>query len=96
MLIPEVQFAQTLAEGKRLVEEFKPDVIFLDNNLPDGHGLHAITEIKETLPRAFMIFITAMDSPRDEAMALGADVFLEKPFSYNSVQEALGFTARES
>ena len=93
ILIPQVKSAQTLELGKQLVAEFKPDVVFLDNNLPDGHGLNAISEIRKTLPTALIIFIMAMDAHNEEALALGADLFLAKPFSFNSVQEALGFTA---
>jgi DNA-binding response OmpR family regulator len=96
MLIPDVLTAQTLAQGKQLVNSFNPDVVFLDNNLPDGHGLNTIKEIREALPSAFIIFITAMDSHNEEAIELGADVFLAKPFTYNSVQQALGFTATKS
>ncbi len=93
ILIPQVKSAQTLKLGKQLVTEFKPDVVFLDNNLPDGHGLNTISEIRRALPSALIIFITAMDAHNEEALALGADLFLAKPFSFNSVQEALGFTA---
>lgn len=93
MLVPQVKSAQTLRQGKQMVAEFKPDVIFLDNNLPDGHGLDAIEDIRQALPEAFIVFITAMDAHHDEALAKGADLFLAKPFTYNSIQSALGISA---
>ena len=33
-----VYYANTLKEGMRLMEEIVPDILFLDNNLPDGIG----------------------------------------------------------
>jgi len=32
----EVHVALTLVEGMRILKEEMPDIIFLDNNLPDG------------------------------------------------------------
>jgi len=33
-----VKIAHTLKEGMEMMETFSPDVLFLDNNLPDGNG----------------------------------------------------------
>jgi DNA-binding NtrC family response regulator len=33
-----VSYANTLKEGMKLMEEIVPDILFLDNNLPDGIG----------------------------------------------------------
>ncbi|HLP21581.1 MAG TPA: response regulator [Chitinophagales bacterium] len=87
--IPEVEYAHTLAAGKELLNQLKPEVIFLDNNLPDGQGLHLVKEIKESLPGVFIVFISAVDLPGHTALEYGADVFLEKPFSYSSIFQAL-------
>jgi len=34
----EVHIFHTLEEGMKNMEKIKPDIIFLDNNLPDGLG----------------------------------------------------------
>lgn len=34
----EVYYAHSLKEGMKLMEEIVPDILFLDNNLPDGTG----------------------------------------------------------
>ena len=34
----DVYLSHTLTEGMKLLEDLKPDIIFLDNNLPDGLG----------------------------------------------------------
>ena len=53
----EVLLAYTLEEGMRLLKEKQPDILFLDNNLPDGQGWDALYEIVEIIPqiRAFLI-----------------------------------------
>lgn len=94
--IPEVQYAHTLADGKELLNQLKPEVIFLDNNLPDGQGLHILKEIKTSLPGVFVIFISAINLPGHTALEYGADVFLEKPFSYNSIFQALKIDPTQS
>lgn len=88
--IPNVQIAHTLELGKKILPEFKPEVIFLDNNLPDGQGVNLIKEIRDCSPSSFVIFITAIDNTKDKAIESGVDVFLEKPLTYSSVLKALG------
>ncbi|HLO81251.1 MAG TPA: response regulator [Chitinophagaceae bacterium] len=34
----EVYYAHTLKDGMRLMKDLVPDILFLDNNLPDGTG----------------------------------------------------------
>jgi DNA-binding response OmpR family regulator len=88
--ISDIQFAHTLESGKRLLPDFKPEVIFLDNNLPDGEGVNLIKEIRDCSPSSFIVFITAIDSAKGKALEAGVDVFLEKPLTYTSVLKALG------
>jgi len=86
--VPRVQCAQTIAAGRKLLNQLHPDVVILDNNLPDGQGLQLVKEIKKRL-RAYIIFITAVDTPKQKALENGADVFLEKPFTYSAIFQAL-------
>jgi DNA-binding response OmpR family regulator len=87
--IPDVWVTQTLESGKKLFSELKPDVVFLDNNLPDGHGVDSITELKATVPASMLVIITAMDNSREKSLADGADVFLQKPLTVSSIQYLL-------
>lgn len=52
-----VLLAYTLKEGMAMLKETRPDILFLDNNLPDGQGWDAVEEIVEIVPqiRAFLI-----------------------------------------
>jgi DNA-binding response OmpR family regulator len=86
-----VTFANTISEGKLLLREEKPSIIFLDMNLPDGSGMDELPYLKSEFPDAKIIMISAFDSQkeRNAALSSGADVFLGKPFTRETIYEAL-------
>jgi DNA-binding NtrC family response regulator len=88
-LIPHVKFAHSIESGQRLLTQLKPDIIFLDNNLPDGQGVSRIKEIKSKSPGSLLIIITAAGFSREQSFKEGADLFLEKPFTYSNIFTAL-------
>jgi two-component system OmpR family response regulator len=47
----EVYYSYSLDTGMRLLEEIRPDILFLDNNLPDGSGWNSADEIMENYPQ---------------------------------------------
>jgi two-component system, OmpR family, KDP operon response regulator KdpE len=79
----EVREAATGADGLRLVEEWRPDLVLLDVGLPDLDGYAALREI-----RAFsavpVVMLTARDEPMDTVRGLeaGADDYVGKPFDH--------------
>ena len=73
-----VECAHTLSDGYALFASFQPDVVLLDNNLPDGYGLEHIAEFKVADKQTRVVMISAMDI-RQEAIAAGADEFIGKP-----------------
>lgn len=69
------------AAGEYLKKE-NPQVVLLDNKLPDGFGVDLITYIKKNYPGIKIIMISGFDSSvKDVALENGADYFLEKPFT---------------
>ena len=46
-----VHYALTLKEGMDMIEAVKPDILFLDNNLPDGIGWKKAREILDHYPK---------------------------------------------
>ncbi len=60
-----------------------PQLIFLDNNLPDGSGLEFIHNIRDLTHNACLVMMTAQNSHNVEERAFenGADYFLLKPFN---------------
>lgn len=49
-------------EAIDLFQNLKPDLVFLDLNMPDGTGFHAIRGIKKIDPSAKIIAVTANES----------------------------------
>jgi DNA-binding response OmpR family regulator len=87
--IPHIHFAFNLAGGKRMLAELKPDVVFIDNNLPDGQAVNHIRDFKSISPSSAIIFISALDQSREKALQEGADLFLEKPLTHSNIFMAL-------
>jgi two-component system, OmpR family, response regulator len=83
--------ASTLGEAMIALEGKDPEIIFLDNHLPDGLGVNFIKRLKHDHPLSKIIMVTAHDtaSDRSKAMNEGADYFMGKPFSREAVNEAL-------
>lgn len=75
--------APTLAAARHELGNGQIDLVLLDMNLPDGHGLSLATEIAERAERPTVIALTASVLPRDRsaAMAAGCDGFLDKPYA---------------
>lgn len=83
--------ASTLGEAMIALQGKDPEIIFLDNHLPDGLGVNFIKRLKHDHPLSKIIMVTAHDtaSDRTKAMNEGADYFMGKPFSREAVNEAL-------
>ena len=89
------KFVNTLRDAANLLELNDPEVIFLDNHLPDGMGLNFIGYIKRFHPLTKIVMITAYDTIMDKQRAFkeGVDYFMGKPFSkekVNTLMENLG------
>ncbi len=80
-----VECAHTLNDGYAIAAVFQPDVILLDNNLPDGYGLEHIAEFKRSGKPTRVVMISAMDI-RQEAIAAGADEFMGKPVDVQALK----------
>jgi DNA-binding NarL/FixJ family response regulator len=72
--------AGSVAEAVEMARRFKPDLILMDFNLPDGNGLDATRIILADHPQVKIIFLTIYDE--DErlfgAIRLGAKGYLLK------------------
>ena len=72
-----------VADGRAVLEaapRLQPDVIVLDLNLPDVHGLEACRRLVQSNPEAKIIMFTAMNDPdiRERSLELGAAAFVSK------------------
>jgi DNA-binding response OmpR family regulator len=79
-----VFLAFTLADGMRILKEEQPDVVFLDNNLPDGSGWAATEYILANHPLTKLNLISALHVARTSAESVR---ILEKPLRWEELKE---------
>jgi CheY-like chemotaxis protein len=60
--------------------QYKPDCIIMDYRMPGKDGIQATKEIKRIDPTIPIIFSSADETVRDEALRAGAVSFWTKPF----------------
>ena len=68
-------------EGIAIFRQRRPDVVFTDLNMANGHGLHLITQLREESPLTPVVVIsgTGMITDAVESMKRGAWDFITKP-----------------
>ena len=79
-------------EGLALLDQQRPDAVFLDLVMPQMSGLEVLRRIRETYPTLPVIAITGHASAAqiEEAKRLGATDCVVKPFVLNQLNQALG------
>lgn len=84
-----VNTASTLHDGLRLINEIQPDIIFLDNNLPDGLGWDKVDFIQQTLPSCKINLISAYKFIPDSIKNNPSVGLIEKPISFATLKNYL-------
>ena len=80
------------ADGAELMRQFealRPQVIFLDVDMPVMNGVACANQIQDTDPACVLIFATAHEEYRSDAFAVYAFDYLLKPFKMERVIETL-------
>ncbi len=87
----EVRVASTAEQGLDLLEESRPDLMFLDVRLPGMSGLEALPKVKEIAPGTPVVLITAFGDLEVavEAVRQGTFDYLVKPFSVEDIQTVI-------
>lgn len=83
--------ANSIFEAKQTIQNIEPEVLFVDNHLPDGSGTDFMGQVKLLYPAIKIIMITAYDTPLDveKAFKNGADYFISKPFTSIAIKNVL-------
>ncbi|AVF37334.1 response regulator [Rahnella sikkimica] len=86
-----VGMASTLREAKALIEEKRPQLLLLDNYLPDGQGISLLENDVLKKTNCSVIFITAASDMNtcSQAIRSGAFDYILKPVSWNRLQQSL-------
>ena len=72
-----------------LVERYKPQVCFLDVEMPGMTGLECAKSIQDTDPRTILVFATAHDDYMAQAFEVYAFDYMVKPFKMERVMKTL-------
>ena len=82
---------ETAEEAIETLRTHDYDLIITDFRLPGMDGLEFCKKIKETLPNAMKILITAYGSRAvaDEAMDIGVRELIEKPITSTAIEASL-------
>lgn len=59
----------------------KPDIVLMDYRMPIKNGIEATKKILKIYSKSKIIFTSADNSIKQEALSIGAKSFLDKPFS---------------
>ena len=82
-----VGVAQDIVEGIKLIKKHKPDIVFLDVQMPNGGGFDLLDIIEEINFK--FIFITAYDHYAMQAIKKSASDYILKPIDFTELQTAV-------
>lgn len=84
-------YSHSIAEASLRIRQETPDLLLLDNHLPDGKGVEFARDINAKFPGIKVVMITAHDTPNDRSRAYGNGIrfFLSKPFTMASLQQVV-------
>ena len=85
----EVHISHTLREGLRTLESVQPDIIFLDNNLPDGLGWDKTEYILQKHAHSQLNLISAYQYNSSILTRFPSVKIWEKPISLNELNKYL-------
>lgn len=85
----EVHCAYTLTDGLQYVVDLKPDIVFLDNNLPDGFGWEASATLLKQFPGIEIHLISAYNNSNFDYKLKNEVKIWQKPISFKKLDEQL-------
>ena len=93
----EIETAKSGRAAIETAEHFRPDIIFMDIQMPGINGIDAMREIREFLPGVIFIVLTAYDKfdYAKEAINLGVMEYINKPFNQQAIVDVINQAVKE-
>jgi two-component system, OmpR family, response regulator len=93
-----VDWMQSLESASEAMRTVDYDLVLLDLNLPDGHGLDLLAAVRKSGQAVPVIIITARDQVRDRIQGLnaGADDYVLKPFDLDELSARIHSVQRRA
>lgn len=85
----EVYLSHTLDEGISFLKSLQPDIVFLDNNLPDGVGWNIAPTLAQQYPDMYINMISAFHPQKPEMPVSAKYSIIEKPISFVDLDRQL-------
>jgi len=94
----QVRTAGSAKGALRCAEDARPDVAVVDLKLGEASGLDVLRDLKRRWPSTVAIMISAYGDVQDvvQAMKLGADDYVQKPYDLDEVVRCISQTLRTS
>jgi two-component system LytT family response regulator len=80
--------AESAAQGVECIKKHKPDIVFLDVEMPKGNGFDLLEQIDEI--NFETVFVTAFDNYAIQALNYSAAYYILKPVSIDELVAAVG------
>ncbi len=85
----DVQFTHNLKDGLVVINKMRPDILFLDNNLPDGFGWEMASQLAKDFPETRINLISAFHPNPPNFDGENNVNIIEKPISTNTLDSYL-------
>lgn len=94
----EVLLADHVDQGLELLKEQSPDVVIMDIRMPGKDGIEGLRELRALDPYVSVIMLTGFGAlaTAQEAIRLGANDYLKKPFDIAEIEETIMRHARRT
>jgi DNA-binding NtrC family response regulator len=79
-----VCYANTLREGMKMMEEIVPDILFLDNNLPDGTGWSESSFFFSVNPNLNLYLMSGYQPSLPDVQGVSYNI-IHKPISFSDL-----------
>ncbi len=88
----QVHTAENVEKGLQLLEEKQPDAVISDIRMPGTSGIEGLRKIREIDPHVAVIMLTGFGAleTAQEALRLGANDYINKPFDAVQMREVIG------
>src|SRR5437762_3866208 len=88
----QVYTADSVDAGIKLLKEKHPDAVITDIRMPGASGIDGLRQIREIDPHVAVIMLTGFGAleTAQEALRLGANDYISKPFDAREMREVIG------
>jgi len=93
-----VAMAENGLQAVEMTNEYHPDLILMDVNMPEMDGLTAYSHISKLYPEIACIIISAENDSitLNTAEVIGVQAYLTKPFTLEQLETAIGYVIRQT